>query len=217
MISTTLKDYKDNYQTNLDKFLKEYEDNTKSIFLQNELEKYNYFLDLLIKHKNNSEKFTFQILGEYLEELNPEFIGVDFKKPNNYITSTKRIIEFITEKINPKSANIETNINVSDTKYKSTFWFKVGLLFAKGELNKYYNSNKTGFKNRYSAPKVAKEIGLEDAEKNILATINNYPLDNVNADKNIYNSKDKMDKIIKHCNENQITIDDYFLSRLPVE
>lgn len=40
MISTTLREYKENYKTNLDIFLNDYEDNTETFFLQKELEKY---------------------------------------------------------------------------------------------------------------------------------------------------------------------------------
>lgn len=104
-----------------------------------------------------------------------------------------------------------------EDKYLNEIWFKIGLLFAKGELDEYYNSNKTGFKDGYSALKVANELKNEKFEKNILATINNYSSNKSSGSKNIYNSQDKMNKIIKYCNENQISIDDYFLSRLPIE
>jgi hypothetical protein len=104
-----------------------------------------------------------------------------------------------------------------DDKYLNEIWFKVGLLFAKGELNEYYNSNRKGFKEGYSAPIVAKELECLKFEKNILATINNYSSNKSSGSKNIFNSQDKMNKIIKYCNENQITIDDYFLSRLHKE
>jgi hypothetical protein len=104
-----------------------------------------------------------------------------------------------------------------DDKYLNEIWFKVGVLIAKGDLNEYYKSNKIGFKEGYSALKVAKELNNIKYEKFILATINNYPSGNSNADKNIYNSKKKMNKIIKYCNENHITIDNYFLTRIPVE
>jgi hypothetical protein len=222
MICTTLSDYKANYQANLDIFIKGYEDNTESIFLQNELEKYNNLLEILINHKatsisNGFQKFGFQTLGEYYNSLELKNIGIDIEKPENYITSTKRIIAFITEEIDSESVSVKTIKKVGDTKYKSTIWFKVGLLFAKGDLNKYYNKNKKGFKGGFSALKVAEELGNETYEKNILATVNNYPKDNSNAAKNIYNSKDKMDKIIKHCNDYNIVIDEYFLTRLPKE
>jgi hypothetical protein len=222
MISTTLSDYKANYQANLEAFIKGYEDNTETIFLQNELEKYNNILEILINHKATSVSFGFQTLGfqtlgEYYNSLELKNIGIDLEKPQNYITSIKRIIEFITENDNSIGYNNETIKKVRVTKYKSSLWFKVGLLFARGELNKYYNQNKTGFKSGYSAPKVAAELGNDKYDKNILATVNNYPKENSNAVKNIYNSKDKMDKIINHCNDNNTVIDEYFLSRLPLE
>ncbi len=221
MISITLSNYKTNYQANLEAFIKEYEDNTESIFIQNELERYNNLLSNLLQHKATIESFTFKAFGSrtlenYLISDKLETLGIDVKKPENYITSIKRIIEFI-ENNKTIGNNVETITKVDNDKYKSSLWFKVGLLFAKGELNKYYNDNKIGFKSVYSAPKVAEELGNEKYDKNILATVNNYPKENSNAAKNIYNSKDKMDKIIKHCYDNNVVIDEYFLTRLPQE
>jgi hypothetical protein len=105
-------------------------------------------------------------------------------------------------------------------RFKNELWFKVGLLFASGEMEKYYsvtNKKETAFKNNYSAPKVAKELGFDNYNKFILATINNYPKDNPNRSKNIFNSRIKMNKIINHCEINNIEIIPYFLSRLPTE
>lgn len=256
MLSTTLNDYKDSYQSNLDAFLIEYEDNTKLIFLQNELGKYQDYQDALtiipkqlnyptiedIKNlsfpKNvasNLEKLcpkayddivTTKLIKGDFEADNEEFllpgaipslININHIKLQNYINSSKRILEFITDKIKTNSPNTVEKKKATVKNHKSEIWFQVGLLFAKGDMNKYYNPKKSGFKDGYSAPKVAREIGHENYDKFILATINNYHPDNTNANKNIYNFKDKMDKIIKHCNEHLITIDTYFLSRLPIE
>lgn len=116
-------------------------------------------------------------------------------------------IEYVSQKIE----------KINDLKYKNQIWFKVGVLFAKGEMNKYFNKGRTGFDDNYSAPKVAKEIGNTSYDKFILATINNYDSNNPNGSKNIFNSKDKMVKIIAHCKELSLPIDEYFLLRLPKE
>lgn len=47
MLSTTLKDYKANYQANLSAFLDEYEENNKRFFLEKELKKYLDYQDSL--------------------------------------------------------------------------------------------------------------------------------------------------------------------------
>lgn len=53
MHSTTLKDYKDNYQTSLEAFLAEYEDNTELFFLENELVKFQDYHNALIVFKKD--------------------------------------------------------------------------------------------------------------------------------------------------------------------
>lgn len=119
MISKTLKDYQANYQANLDAFLNDYEDNTKSIFLQNQLEKYNKFLSVLLRHKNTNVIFPSQLLVEYLEDLNPEYNGIDLEKPDNYITSARRIVEFITNEIN--LLNLESFLPIESHAEKNKF------------------------------------------------------------------------------------------------
>lgn len=88
---------------------------------------------------------------------------------------------------------------------KELMWFKVGLKFATGEIQKYSYSE-------YSAPQIAKAVGLPGGEKNILATINSY-----GNDKDMYASRMKMQIIIDHCQENNIPIDPDFLSNIPSE
>lgn len=211
MICTTLSDYKANYQANLEAFIKGYEDNTESIFLQNELEKYNNLLEILINHKATSvsfgfQKFGFQTLGEYYNSLELKNIGIDLEKPENYITSTKRIIGFITEEIDSKSVSVKTIKKVGDAKYKSTIWFKVGLLFANGEvqrLYKKYKSEKGHFK------KITLELGFKETDRPYFSeTINN----STKSPKNIYKSSKNMNIIFDFCLRNNISINDDFMS-----
>lgn len=107
-----------------------------------------------------------------------------------------------------------------DEAYKTQLLFKVGLLFAKGEMNKYFTVNSKGttvMNGGFSALKIAKEIGNESYNKYILATINNYTPDKENGSKNIFNSPDMMSKIIACCEAENIAVDAYFRSRLPIE
>ena len=64
---------------------------------------------------------------------------------------------------------------------------------------------------------IAKELGDKKYEKVVLATLQNYGPDNTNANKNIFNSCDKMMKIIEHCEDNNITVISHFKDRLPDE
>ena len=87
-------------------------------------------------------------------------------------------------------------------------------------MEKFYtlsDSNKTIFKNEYTAPQVARELGKENYNKFILATINNYTKDSSNGNKNIFNSLEKMNQIIAHCEEKKISVIPYFKERLPIE
>lgn len=153
-----------------------------------------------------------------------DMLSFDLVKLQNYISSSIRIVEYINERINHINSYRVNNANrikaspyttVVDEKYKSENWFRFGILLAKGELNKFYDSSKKVIKSDYSALAVAIELGDKNFEKYVLATLNNYSSDSSNANKNIYNSKNKMVKIIEYCKENQITVDTNFSSRLP--
>lgn len=129
----------------------------------------------------------------------------------------KRFIDELLEPERIIQQSVVPDGRKNDNAYKNHVWFKVGILFASGKLNKYYNSPKNGFKAGYTSKNVAREIGIDNSDKYILATINNYSSSNPNANKNIYNTKERMEKIIKHCIENDMKIDDFFMSKLPIE
>ena len=94
--------------------------------------------------------------------------------------------------------------------YKNELWFKVGLKFATGEIKEdalYYKS----------APEIAKSLNLpKGSEKHILGTINNYQNPHSKV-KNIYAYRNRMQNIIDHCQENNISIDPNFMNRIPTE
>jgi len=118
----------------------------------------------------------------------------------------------------------QTETSKPDEKYKTQNLFKVGLLFANSEMSKYFkvtNKKQTVMNKGLSAPKIASEIkenlGIDINHKYISASINNYTPDKENGNKNIFNSFDMMTKIISHCEAENITVDTYFKSRLPIE
>ncbi len=112
----------------------------------------------------------------------------------------KELISFLEDQ------KFSPNVKDITEKYKSTIWFKVGLLFATGEMDKLLKDNN-------NVPKrVAKSLGKLNYEKYILATNKNYTT--TNTDKNIYYSRDKMLKIIKHCKENNLPVIPDFTNRL---
>lgn len=256
MISSTLKHYKYNYKNRLQKYLKDYEDNTESLFLKNDLNDYTNYYNSLKKVFHFTKTSPSNNLGHYpitsevgweLEIINkpvfneiisekkadPEYdedeyrrllypgknapsIEINIKVLNNLITSATRILVFIKEKqesIVPEGAQKEEA-------YKEEVWFKIGILLASGKMNKYYTINSKGKSNinsSYSAPIIAEELGDKKYHKDILATLNDYPEDNSNANKNIYNSRDKMLKIKSHLEEQGIALIPYFTERIPAE
>lgn len=119
---------------------------------------------------------------------------ITIKKLDNLITSTKRIIEFIHHRrANPQETKIKDPS-------KTRTWFKVGLLFAKGEVQELYEkykSHKGHFK------KITLELGFKATDRPYFSeTINN----STNNTKNIYNNFAKMKKIRDYCKKNEILI-----------
>ena len=153
-----------------------------------------------------------------IEKMNLE-LDLIKKLPINkidYRILKDRYIDFLRS---IKNKPQQTDDNKTDEKYKTQNLFKVGLLFAKGEMNKYFtinNKNSIVMNSEYTAPKIAKELGNESYNKYILASINNYR-GRENGNKNIFNSTDMMTKIISHCEVEKIPVDTYFKSRLPIE
>jgi hypothetical protein len=92
--------------------------------------------------------------------------------------------------------------------YKKLLWFKVGLLFATGKMDKYYNISNMTMKPEYSAPKIAKDFKEPKYNKYILGTFKCYK-----NDKNIYSSTTKMKTIIEYCKTENIPINPYFIER----
>ena len=158
------------------------------------------------------------------------FNGIRATQKNERTFDTNRLLLLMKIFRSASNNTLITDINKNDYQqqktlnpeegYKNQNLFKIGLLFATGEMNKYFSVTslgKTVMKEGYSAPKIAEKIGNNGYNKWILATINNYAIDNVNGNKNIFNSVDMMTKIIDHCNINNIKIDPYFISRLPID
>ncbi|MDR6405860.1 MULTISPECIES: hypothetical protein [Chryseobacterium] len=104
--------------------------------------------------------------------------------------------------------NIKIKNNTISKSYTDYLWFKVGIKLANGEI--YQLINKYG----NNASRISKEINLKEAEKFILASINNYSGENTNKGKNIFNYPDKIEKVIDYCQENDISISNDFLQKI---
>jgi len=90
-------------------------------------------------------------------------------------------------------------------------WFKVGVLFANGTMDKYYTLNKDNelvMSLEYSAPKIAEELQHPEYEKQILHIINNY-----GTVKDIFSRSTKMKQIIQYCDKHKIPITSFFTNK----
>lgn len=186
--------------------LESFEFNNKSLF---DLLKY-YLIDTNILDFNKNKPLK--------ELLNKKFKSVSgFENLNKlkdlhreyykYLLNFERdkIFKHINELIEPLKSENE----YSDEKYKSENWFKIGLLFANGEMSsllKKYKSNCT---------QIAKHLGNEKGLRPYITESIGTNLKNSN--KSIFSNRDKMKKIISHCKENKIPVIQSFIDRLPTE
>lgn len=109
----------------------------------------------------------------------------------------------------PISGRPEATALPRNKDYKDKIWFKVGLLFATGEMKQLAKDLDN------NATQIAESLEEPGFNKYILATLNDYQKSN--KDKNIYASRMKMQLIIDHCRENDIEIDMDFLNSIPSE
>lgn len=194
--------YKEKYQIVKNDWLNQNIDTDETDFINNELIKCEAIVLELQKPIYSQLMFS---------EVQPK--PTEFKKNLNNIIDKR--IKFLNETLN----FLEAETVKPDEVYKTQLLFKVGLLFAKGEMNKYFTVNSKGervMNNGFSAPRIAKELGNDSYNKYILASINNYT-DGENGNKNIFNSLNMMKRIITHCEAENIAVDTYFRSRLPTE
>lgn len=175
---------------------------------------YNVDKDVLDFNKN-------KLLKELLYKSFKSVLGIDnlnklrdlHKEYYLYLLFIERnkILKYLDELIEDFGLKNESSIEA----YKNTIWFKVGVLLASGKMDKYYKITKDGglyFNPAFTSPRVAEDLGDIKYDKYILATIKNYQ-----GDKNIFNYRDKMMKIITHCEEQNISVIPYFTKRLPPE
>lgn len=117
-----------------------------------------------------------------------------------------KIISKIAKNIR-KITKIESEKKIAKTQknYCEYSWFKIGVLFATGEMSNLLEQND------FNATKVAELLG----NKNLRPYISDSLGSNLDSDKNIFSSHDKMIKIISYCEEKEFLIAPDFISKLP--
>ena len=95
-----------------------------------------------------------------------------------------------------------------DKKLLELKWFKVGLLFANGEMDSLFEKHKSGDTPNFTA--VARELG----DKNLRPYISESYSGTNETDKNIFINKDKVEKILNYCKTNNINVLETFNERI---
>jgi len=132
------------------------------------------------------------------QEYNFQNVQIDNSK---YIDTSKIQFELYAQALWEHLKKIK-NISKAQPKVYERDWFKVGLLFANGEMDKLLEKY-------ISCRKIAKEIGLENSRPYISESIANV----INRKQNIFASQKKVDSIIEYCIQNEIPIVKSFYER----
>jgi hypothetical protein len=127
--------------------------------------------------------------------------------PNFNKNVTDKIINYLKGIEYFQGKNEKVILNRRNDSHKNNNWFKVGLLFASGEIYKHYDENNK------SATATARALGNNSYRVYITQTFgHNEKLYGKKDDKNIFLNLNKMTQIINHCEENGITIDETFVA-----
>ena len=158
----------------------------------------------LKEYKKNKKKIP------YLEVDNEKFLDIDKLLYPNGLFFCNKFIDLINKLIELNTKANSSNKNVKKEVYE-TLWFKVGLLFATGEIQKLLKKNNSNF------TEVARQLGNKSYRVYITATSYNV-LEKGKQDKNIYSDQKKMQIIKKYCDDNKIEVCEDFLKKIiPVE
>jgi hypothetical protein len=135
-----------------------------------------------------------------------EDIGKNAYSPSFYNKVVSEIIEHLVHMM-ARSKNNNSADEVKKKTHQEEIWFKVGLLFASGEIYKHYDENKK------NATATARALGNSSYRVYITQTFgHNDKQYGKKDDKNIYLNLNKLTQLVNHCKENGITIDERFMA-----
>ncbi|UFH45371.1 hypothetical protein LNP27_09515 [Flavobacterium galactosidilyticum] len=146
------------------------------------------------------------IKGNHIESYN-DFSKLEMtilaEDNNKYKEHLTRLLEgnnipFVNQKEN---SSIQ-----SEDKYLNCIWFQIGLVFVNGKAQELYEKYKL---EKGHFLKITLELGFKKTDRPYFSeTLNNSTINS----KNIYRSANKMKTIYKYCLENQISLNDSFMS-----
>ncbi|HXH18882.1 MAG TPA: hypothetical protein VNJ07_07330, partial [Chitinophagales bacterium] len=125
-------------------------------------------------------------------ESNSYWLG--FERNAKYYEGALKYLEFLKGERN-KIEDEPKQKNRAD--YTKTNWFKIGLKFANGEMDKLLE--------KHNPTQVAKNLGNENGYRPFISATLGKTKGN-----NIYASRDKMEKIQAYCQENNIATTPHF-------
>lgn len=165
--------------------------------------------NLLFTNNNNSDRLIRSIKSD-LSELNELFQKIKSMHQKKYRKEFKEDGSFLISVLFPsfqywfQELTKIGDLNKSKDNYTNRIWFKVGLLFATGEMDKLLKKNN----NNYHA--VARALGKQSYRPYISETQS----DTNKSDKNIYSNPAKVKKIYDYCLMNNKTVTAAFKSKL---
>jgi hypothetical protein len=165
-----------------------------------------YWQELIVNYeidKLNFQSYPEALLVGFDTELNGTISPFHWFNFSQFCKQQIKILE-IKNQYNAKEVEAPT-----EPKYKTRNLFKVGLLFATGQMNKYFELGKD---NRIiantKAPAIARDLNSSVSDKYILASISEYK-----GNKNIFNSYEMMTNVIEHCKAENIPIEPFFMQK----
>lgn len=120
------------------------------------------------------------------------------------------MIAFIDSLLSKENDNYKSIVNKNNaTAHKNKNWFKIGLLFANGEMDillKKYNSN---------GAQIAKHLGNQTGFRPYITE--SIGVKKETSKQSIFSDRKKMQIIIAHCETENIIVIPDFIKRLPIE
>lgn len=166
-------------------------------------------LDMINYLKSYNSIEEFEALFEGIEDFDKKYYAENLvynQNKGDLTESFSTFKELVLSKIEELKHSKITSNNTSKKHYTENLWFEVGKLLAEGKIQEYLKDNpKISFKN------IAIHFGNKSYEIYIKATLQGYIKSN--TDKNIYLHIEKMENIIKYCEENKIDVCQDFIDK----
>jgi hypothetical protein len=160
------------------------------------------YIDSLLIENDLKPIDAIKILNKSTSNFSPEFKDAHFKNIIDYLKS----IDVNTEPQQSKDLPLNTNKydKTNSENFTTKIWFKVGLMFATGEMNVLIKKHDNVF------TRVASELNNASYRPYISDTFGG----NAKGDKNIYESKSKMTTIHDYCKMKGIKMTEDFLDKI---